>query len=248
MEFIREHKIDRLILGTSGRGRMRKALIGSVAEALIRSVDIPVCTIGPHLKPWPITQDRPHNLIFATSIRHHPDLSFRFAGDLAARLHAELTILHVMKQAHPDLELEARARIKEMLEHAPRLSGQLRVRIRFGNIAGEILSECAALEPEFLVLGVLPASETTTSFREGVAYRLIPTPPALPSPCETFSIEALDGGRGSPAARGGRREALVTCAPGISVTPGKIMPSASPESGDGSGPSIASLHFKPCVP
>ncbi len=188
MEFIREHKIDRLILGTSGRGRMRKALIGSVAEALIRSVDIPVCTIGPHLKPWPITQDRPHNLIFATSIRHHPDLSFRFAGDLAARLHAELTILHVMKQAHPDLELEARARIKEMLEHAPRLSGQLRVRIRFGNIAGEILSECAALEPEFLVLGVLPASETTTSFREGVAYRLIAN-----APCPTFTLrDVLD--------------------------------------------------------
>ena len=183
-EFIREHKIDRLILGTSSRGKAGKLLLGSVAEELIRSVDIPVCAIGPHLKPF--AANRPHKLIFATSLRHHPDLSFRFANDLAARLNAELTILHVVEQTlrdPSDLVIKARLRIKEMIERAPRISGQPHIQIRFGDPAEEILSECAGLEPELVILGALPAAAPSMSFRTGVVYKVI-----AGAPCPTFTL------------------------------------------------------------
>ena len=52
-EFIRERGIERLLLGTSSRGTLGKLLIGSVAEELIRSLEIPVCTVGPLYKPFP---------------------------------------------------------------------------------------------------------------------------------------------------------------------------------------------------
>jgi nucleotide-binding universal stress UspA family protein len=183
-EFIREHRIDRLILGTSSKGKARKLLLGSVAEELIRSVDIPVCAIGPHLKPF--AGNGPHKLIFATSLRHHPDLSFRFADDLAARLNAELTILHVVEQTLPDLldlELKARARIEEMIERAPWIPIQPHIRIRFGDPAEEILSECAGLEPEFVVLSALPAIAPSMGFRTGVVYKVI-----AGAPCPTFTL------------------------------------------------------------
>ena len=66
-EFIRERGIERLILGTSSRGKLGKLLIGSVAEELIRSLDIPVCTVGPNSRPLP--QGNPRRVIFATSLR-----------------------------------------------------------------------------------------------------------------------------------------------------------------------------------
>ena len=60
--FIREHGIERLIVGTSSRGKLGKLLIGSVAEELIRSLDIPVCTVGPHFKPLSSDQPSPDSL------------------------------------------------------------------------------------------------------------------------------------------------------------------------------------------
>jgi nucleotide-binding universal stress UspA family protein len=59
--FIREHRVERLILGTSARGKLGKLFIGSVAEELIRNVNIPVCTVGPHFRP--LAQDGPRRII-----------------------------------------------------------------------------------------------------------------------------------------------------------------------------------------
>ena len=82
--FIREHSVKRLIVGTSSKGKLGKLLIGSVAEELIRSLEIPVCTVGPHFKP--LAQNQPRRILFALSLRHHPEHSLRFAVDLAAGL------------------------------------------------------------------------------------------------------------------------------------------------------------------
>jgi len=82
-EFIAEHGVEQLILGTSARGKLGKLLVGSVAEELIRNVNIPVCTVGPHFRP--LAQDAPRRIVFALSLRHHPEQSFQFAADLAER-------------------------------------------------------------------------------------------------------------------------------------------------------------------
>jgi hypothetical protein len=67
IEFIHEREISRLILGTSSKGKASKLLTGSVAEALIHTLDIPVCTVGPHCGPVP--QSNPRRVLFATSLR-----------------------------------------------------------------------------------------------------------------------------------------------------------------------------------
>jgi nucleotide-binding universal stress UspA family protein len=182
-EFISERGIKRLILGTSSRGKLGKLLLGSVAETLIRSLDIPVCTVGPHFKPTP--QSDPRRVIFATSLRHDPYKSFHFAVELAAGMAAELTVLYVLEQDHVDdgIYAEAMSTIDEMLKRAKQENLVSRIRIRYGEPAEEIVSECAALKPELLILGALPASPMTASFRSGVAYRVI-----AQAPCPTFTL------------------------------------------------------------
>jgi nucleotide-binding universal stress UspA family protein len=184
-EFIRDRGIERLILGTSSKGKLGKLLIGSVAEELIRSLDIPVCTVGPHYRPFP--QGNPRRVLFATSLRHHPEHSLQFAVDLAARWLAELTVLHVTEQDRFDegIEAGARSKIEELLKGAREMHLMPQVRIRGGEPAEEILSACSALTPEWLVLSALPASPIAATFRNGVAYRVIGQ-----APCPTFTLRS----------------------------------------------------------
>jgi nucleotide-binding universal stress UspA family protein len=182
---IREHGIDRLIVGTSSRGKLGKLLVGSVAEELIRSLDIPVCTVGPHFKP--LASNRPRRILLALSLRHHPEQALRFAVDLAAGLPAELVVLHI---SEPDLGDEglaagAMSKIAELLRTIQPTEVEPHIRIRCGEPAEEIIAECSAQCPELLVLGAISASPFIAKFRTGVAYRVI-----AESPCPTFTLRS----------------------------------------------------------
>jgi nucleotide-binding universal stress UspA family protein len=183
--FIREHSVKRLIVATSSRGKLGKLLIGSVAEQLIRSLDIPVCTVGPHFKsPAP---NRPHRILFALSLRHHPEHSLRFAVDLAAGSAAELTVLHVAEQDRGDEGIEAGAmsKIEELLREIQPTQVQPQIRIRSGEPAEEIIAECTASGARMLVLSAFQASPLSAKFRTGVAYRVI-----AQAPCPTFTLRS----------------------------------------------------------
>jgi nucleotide-binding universal stress UspA family protein len=181
-EFIREHRIDRLILGTSARGKLDKLLVGSVAEELIRNVDIPVCTLSPHFRQ--LAHGTPPRIIFSLSLRHHPEHSFQFATGLAEELNAELTVLHVTGPDRFDdaADAGARCKINELVSAAGRPP---HIRIRSGEPVEEILAECAALRPSLMVLGSIPASTMSARFRNGVVYRVI-----AQAPCPTFTLRS----------------------------------------------------------
>jgi nucleotide-binding universal stress UspA family protein len=183
--FIQEHEIERLILATSSRGKLGKIQLGSVAEELIRSLDIPVCTVGPHFTPCP--QHQPRRIIFALSLRHHPERSFQFAVDLAAGFAAELIVLNVTEPDRLDEGIDAgdRSKIDEILKGAKQADIVPLIRIRGGEPAEEILAECVNLRPELLVLGAFPASPLSAKFRTGVAYRVI-----AQAPCPTFTLRS----------------------------------------------------------
>jgi nucleotide-binding universal stress UspA family protein len=191
--FIREHSVKRLIIGTSARGKLGKLFIGSVAEQLIRSLDIPVCTVGPHFKAP--ASDRSPRILFAVSLRHHPEHSLRFAVDLAAASAAELTILHVAEQDLGDEGLAAGAmsRIEELLRQIEPMHVRPHIRVRSGEPAEEIIAECMSSQPHWLVLSAFQASPLSATFRAGVAYRVV-----AQAPCPTFTLPS-----GSKARPGG---------------------------------------------
>ncbi len=182
-DFIREHSVERLILGTSGRGKLGKLLIGSVAEQLIRSLDIPVCTVGPHFEAF--APNRPRRIVFAFSLRHHPEHSLGFAVDLAAASSAELIVLHVTEQDRGDEGLVAGAmsKIEELLRGIPSSQVRPQIRIRSGEPADEIVAECKVLRPESLILSASSTSPASARFRAGVVYRVISQ-----APCPTFTL------------------------------------------------------------
>ncbi len=194
---IRERGIDRLILGTSSRGKLGKVLVGSVAEELIRSLDIPVCTVGPSFRP--LASDHPRRIVLALSLRHRPEQALRFAVDLAAGLPAELTVLNISEQDRGDEGLAAGAmsKIQELLRGMEPTPSKAHIRIRNGEPAEQIIAECTAQAPESLVLGALAATPLSAKFRTGVAYRVI-----AHAPCPIFTLRS--GAKTKP--RGNYRE------------------------------------------
>lgn len=187
IEFVHEHEISRLILGTSSRGKASKFLTGSIAEALIHNLDIPVCTVGPHCGP--VLHRNAGRVLFATSLQHEFARGFQFASGLATVLPAELTVLHVLGQGHPDdgTDLRFMSTIDGLLKNAPQKGLIPHIRLRYGDPAEEIVSECSALRPDLLVLGAAPASSMSANFWPGVASTVI-----AHAPCPTFTIRNTD--------------------------------------------------------
>jgi nucleotide-binding universal stress UspA family protein len=180
---IRERQIERLIIGTSSKGKLEKLLVGSVAEQLIRNLDIPVCTVGPRSTVAPPAGTK--RVLFASCLRHGVENSFQFASDLVTMLPAELTLLHVLEQSRFDdgIDLSVTSKIDEFVEIAKRRGFVPKVHFRYGDPAEEIVAECQALTPDLLVLGAEPASILSTNFRTGVVYKVI-----AQAPCPAFTI------------------------------------------------------------
>src|SRR3954469_10857769 len=77
---VEEHHADLLVLGTRGRSRIGKLLLGSVAETIFRQAPCPVMTVGPKSE-LQLSHDGPHRILFCTGFSEHS----LAAGKLALR-------------------------------------------------------------------------------------------------------------------------------------------------------------------
>src|SRR5208283_1186610 len=99
---IRQFQADRVLVGTRSRSKIGKLLIGSVAEQVLRSVYLPVITVGPeaHL---PVDRDGERIVLHATTLRETSRPSAALACQIAAAQKARLVLLHVLPHI-PEME------------------------------------------------------------------------------------------------------------------------------------------------
>jgi len=64
-DFVEREQIDLVVMATHGRGGLSRAMMGSVADALIRRVEVPVLLLrsGDERFAWPVGHDLQHVLI-----------------------------------------------------------------------------------------------------------------------------------------------------------------------------------------
>jgi nucleotide-binding universal stress UspA family protein len=92
---IHERKVDLLVLGTHGRGGLRKLVLGSVAEELFRLVECPVLTIGPEVRTE--GANRPlKTILFATDFKPASLKALPYAIHIASESNAKLILLHLL--------------------------------------------------------------------------------------------------------------------------------------------------------
>jgi nucleotide-binding universal stress UspA family protein len=92
---IREQHIDLIVLGTHGRTRAQKLLLGSFAEEVLRRSSVPVLTIGPHVRKNATKGSAFHSVLFATDFSKPSETAAPYAISLAEENDAKLMLLYV---------------------------------------------------------------------------------------------------------------------------------------------------------
>ncbi len=179
----RQFKADRILLGTRGRSKVSKLLIGSVAEQVLRSAQIPVMTVGPeaHL-PVDVAKPEPGIVLHATTLREASRPSAVLACHIAAALNAKLVLLHVLP---PEVEMERKGlptgvhsvAMREMRAIAEETecgcSIEIEPQVVHGNAAIEILAEAANRNAQLIILGATQRNVFQNLTRERTIYKVL---------------------------------------------------------------------------
>jgi nucleotide-binding universal stress UspA family protein len=178
---VRQFRVDRVLLGTRSRGKLSKLLLGSVAEQVLRSVNIPVLTVGPeaHL---PVASGAERIVLHATTLRETSRPSAALACQIAAQFKARLVLLHVLL---PVDEMERKGIPSELEATALHLLGHLaadacteaeadiELRVIHGNPSIEILAEASERKASLIVLEATHRSLLQNLTRDSIVYRVL---------------------------------------------------------------------------
>src|ERR1700688_1028253 len=94
-EVIKQKEIDLIVLGTRGRTGLGKALLGSVAEQILRQAPCPVLTVGPHVNLWSDEYAKMREILYATDLEADFPIAAPYAVSLAQENQAQLALLSV---------------------------------------------------------------------------------------------------------------------------------------------------------
>ena len=94
---LEENEANMVVLGTHGRTGLRKFVMGSTAEKVLRKIKVPVLTVGPAASAS-TPAERFRRILLATDLRRNSDDATAYAISLAQENEAELIFLHVIER------------------------------------------------------------------------------------------------------------------------------------------------------
>jgi nucleotide-binding universal stress UspA family protein len=179
LAYTHEREIDRIVMGTHSPGPIGKLLVGSVAEAVLRTATSPVYIIGPEVVDGSYRNFATRTILCAVSLHEASTVVAAFAADLAAQHGARLILQHVIRPQERAEFLAGRSLDEveaNMLALIPtRLQGQIAIQtiVVPGDPTEELLYQSRAQEADLIVLGAQGASAFAAITRHGVVYKTL---------------------------------------------------------------------------
>lgn len=178
-QMVQHWKADRLIVGTHGAQKFQQELLGSVAESILREVDVPVFAVGPAARYVGQLRATKTRILLATEL----DRESRSIVDSVlefARIHrADLTMLHVIPritEAHPAM-LRVQAYTEYIFQEtlSSLRSGQSRPTclIERGEVVETILRVATRGRFDLIFLGMVSGFSFREEIMPGTAYRVM---------------------------------------------------------------------------
>jgi nucleotide-binding universal stress UspA family protein len=178
----RQFNADRVLLGTRSRSKLGKLLLGSVAEQVLRSVNLPVITVGPEAHLPEASNGTERVVLHATTLRETSRPSAALACRIAANQKAKLVLLHVL----PPIDEMERDGLPTGLDSTAMhelhiLSAVTRTRccltveprVVHGNSAIEILAASSEQHASLIVLGATHRSALENLTRDRTIYKVL---------------------------------------------------------------------------
>jgi nucleotide-binding universal stress UspA family protein len=159
-DLIHKLEIDLVVLGTHGRGGIKKVVLGSVAEEIVDSAPCPAVTIGPHVSPQSGAELKLRRIVYATDLVHDSERALAYALWLAEQEQAHVTMLHVLRmpthvpvedqQSQKEMALE---RLVQLLSSETPTSVETECIVEVG-VPGEHILEVAEVQnADLIVMG-----------------------------------------------------------------------------------------------
>ncbi len=158
---VTKYEIDLVVVGTRGRTGIGKALLGSVAEEIMRHASCPVLTVGPRVCQAKGRRGKMASILFATDFGAASLEAARIAISLAEENEARLTLLHVIdnRKAHEmrmpvDADDSCERQLRALVSDEAAMWCEPHYIVQHGWPAEKILEEADAREADLIVLGV----------------------------------------------------------------------------------------------
>jgi nucleotide-binding universal stress UspA family protein len=183
---IKELSIDLLVVGTHGRSRIGKLLLGSTAEEIFRQATCPVLMVGPKA-PGP-KRHGIGRIMFCTGFSHHSLQAGATAFSLAERQDAELVLLHVHTEDVVPAKRESlrKAGCEKLLALVPadaKLPHPPKCAVEFGPAAERILAAANEFSPTLIVMGVRQPVGFARRLKWATAYEVVSH-----APCPVLTV------------------------------------------------------------
>ena len=179
LAYSREQEVDRIVMGTHSPGPIGKLLVGSVAEAVLRTATVPVYIVGPEVVDGTYRHFATKTILCALSMLDTSHVVTAFAAELASQHSARLILQHVIRpqETHEvlagrtvsDIEQDLLRMVPE--EFKDRLPVQAIVVP--GDPTEELLYQARAQQADLIVLGAQGASAFAAITRHGVVYKVL---------------------------------------------------------------------------
>ncbi len=200
LEYTAENDIDLIVMGTHGRRGLRRLLLGSVAEEVVRLAPCPVLTVPERADG--LTADRAERLLVPVDFSEYARLAIAYAKELTAFYAARLDLVHVVDELiYPDfyppimpsggsvdqeLRQDSLRRLQALLTQVPGPPVEAQPHVRAGRAAPEIATFAEERAADLIVI----ASHGLTGIRHillgSVTEQLIRR-----APCPVFTVKAF---------------------------------------------------------
>ena len=192
---LQELQSDLIVLGTHGRTGLRKLLLGSVAEKILRSSNVPVMTVGPAVTHGPRGDGKFHRLVLATNFTAGSAEAAGYASTLAQRDQTELVLVHACEKRarhrykqRPELSIaEVMHRLQEAIPDTNSLSCRPETLVEFGEAGTRIVEVAERKGADLIVMGIRGTRSVfaATHLDVGTAHKVVAA-----APCPVLTVRA----------------------------------------------------------
>jgi nucleotide-binding universal stress UspA family protein len=179
LSLLSEREIDRIVMGTHSPGPISKLLVGSVAEAVLRTACVPVCIVGPDVVDGDYRNFATRTILCAVSLQDDSYLVAGLAAELAEQQNARLVLQHVIRPQERENVLAGRSLDQIEADLAKLVPSELQSRVSLltivvlGDPTEELLFQARAQLADMIVMGAQGASAFAAITRQGVVYKVL---------------------------------------------------------------------------
>jgi len=183
-----QHQPNLIVLGTHGGGAMEQHLLGSVAEGVLRAIQSPIFTVGPHVAVPSSARLEFRHILYATDFSAAAAHAASYAFALARAFGSDIDVLHVVS-AEATVRYDVAEREQELLgaldklvpEEARKLC-RPRNFVEFGDAREFIINHARERRVDLIVLGAHQHSHLAMHLRTGPAFQII-----VKAPCPVLT-------------------------------------------------------------